>query len=79
VLLQYFIKQENHDLINLNYNGTYLYIYLKIIKSKLKNKMGPGFLADSMSVYFEREISVYISSESTIDDFKSLEKRKVHL
>jgi len=41
--------------------------------------MEPGFLADSMSVYIEREISASISFESIIDDFKSLGKRKVHL
>jgi len=35
------------------------------------------FLTDSMLVYIEREISAYISSELIIDDFKSLEKRKV--
>jgi len=52
---------------------------MKIIKSKLRNKMGPRFLANSMSVYIEREISASISSESIIDDFKSLGKRKVHL
>jgi len=32
---------------------------MKIIKSKLRNKMGHGFLADSMSVYIEREISAH--------------------
>jgi len=52
---------------------------MKIIKSKMRNKMGPGFLADSTSVYIEREISASISSKSIIDDFKSLGKRKVHL
>ncbi|XP_024641739.1 uncharacterized protein [Medicago truncatula] len=52
---------------------------MKIIKSKLRNKMGPGYLADSMSVYIEREISASISSESIIDDFKSLGKRKMSL
>ena len=52
---------------------------MKIIKCNLRNKMGHGFLADSMSVYIEREISACISSESIIDDFKSLGKRKVHL
>lgn len=41
--------------------------------------MGHGFLVDSMSVYIEREISECISSESIIDDFKSLGKRKVRL
>jgi len=52
---------------------------MKIIKSKLRNKMGPVFLVDNMSVYIEREINASISSESIIDDFKSLRKCKVHL
>jgi len=38
-----------------------------------------GLLADNMLVYIKREINVYISSESIIDDFKSFEKRKVLL
>jgi len=41
--------------------------------------MGPAFLADSMTVYIEREISVCISSKSIIDDFKSFWMRKVSL
>jgi len=32
-----------------------------------------------MSVYIEREISACISSESIIDDFQSLGKRKMSL
>ncbi|XP_024634768.1 zinc finger MYM-type protein 1-like [Medicago truncatula] len=52
---------------------------MKIIKSKLRNKMEHGFLANSMSVYIERDISECISYESIIDDFKSLRKRKVRL
>jgi len=38
-----------------------------------------GFLADNMSLYIEREISACISSESIVDDFKSLENCKVSL
>jgi len=41
--------------------------------------MGLRFLADNMSVYIERKIIACISSESIIDDFKSLGKRKVSL
>ena len=52
---------------------------IKIIKSKLRNKMRHGFLAYNKSVYIKREISARISSESIIDDFKSLGKRKVSL
>jgi len=43
---------------------------MKIIKTRLRNKMGSGFLNDTMAVYIEREISASISSESVIDDFK---------
>ncbi|XP_058749642.1 uncharacterized protein LOC131622614 [Vicia villosa] len=49
---------------------------MKIIKTKLRNKMDDGFLGDSMTVYIEREISSSISSESIIDDFKSLGTRR---
>jgi len=52
---------------------------MKIIKTKLRNKMDDGFLGDSMTVYIEREISASISSESIIDDFKSLGTRKALL
>jgi len=45
---------------------------MKIIKSNLRNKMGHGFLADSMAVYIEREISACISSESIIGHSKSV-------
>jgi hypothetical protein len=46
---------------------------------QLRNKMKPEFLADSMSVYVEKEISACISFESIIDNFKSLEKRNDRL
>jgi hypothetical protein len=49
---------------------------MKIIKTKLRNKMDDGFLGDSMTVYIERDISASISSESIIDDFKSLGTHK---
>ena len=52
---------------------------MKIIKTKLRNNMDDGFLGDSMTVYIEREISASISSESIIDDFKSLGTRKALL
>ncbi|XP_058726686.1 uncharacterized protein LOC131598065 [Vicia villosa] len=52
---------------------------MKIIKTKLRNKMDDGFLGDSMTVYIEGEISASISSESITDDFKSLGTRKALL
>jgi len=40
---------------------------MKIIKTRLRNKMGSGFLNDTLAVYIEREISASISSELVID------------
>jgi len=48
---------------------------MKIIKTKLRNKMGSGFLNDIMAVYIEREISASISFELVIDDFKLVGSR----
>jgi len=48
---------------------------MKIIKTRFRNKMGSGFLNDTMAVYIEREISASISSESVIDDFKLVGSR----
>ena len=48
---------------------------MKIIKTRLRNKMGSGYLNDSMTVYIEREISASISSELVIDDFKLVGSR----
>ncbi|KAK2357877.1 hypothetical protein QL285_095109 [Trifolium repens] len=50
---------------------------MKIIKTKLRNKMKGRFLANSMTVYIEKEISASISSDSIINDFKSLGTRRV--
>ncbi|XP_029128873.1 uncharacterized protein LOC114916403 [Cajanus cajan] len=40
---------------------------MKIIKTRLKNKMEADFLADSMIVYIERDIATSISSDSIIE------------
>jgi len=48
---------------------------MKIIKTRLINKMGSGFLNATMAVYIEREISASISSELVIDDFKLVGSR----
>ncbi|CAJ2637959.1 unnamed protein product [Trifolium pratense] len=48
---------------------------MKIIKNKLRNKMNSDFLADSMTVYIEREIAASIDSETIIDAFKAIGTR----
>ncbi|CAJ2663894.1 unnamed protein product [Trifolium pratense] len=50
---------------------------MKIIKTRLRNKMEGRFLADSMTVYIEREIGASISSDLIIDDFKALGTRRL--
>ncbi|XP_004497270.1 uncharacterized protein [Cicer arietinum] len=52
---------------------------MKIIISRLRNKMEANFLADNMAVYIEREIAASISSESIIDDFKLIKERRALL
>nr|XP_004516905.1 uncharacterized protein LOC101499580 [Cicer arietinum] len=49
---------------------------MKIIKSRLRNKMEDNFLADTMTIYIEREIATSITSESIIDDFKLIKERR---
>ena len=49
---------------------------MKIIKNKLRNKMEVEFLASTMMIYIERDIATSFSSDSIIEDFKSLKERK---
>jgi hypothetical protein len=50
---------------------------MKIIKTRLRNRMEGRFLADSMTVYIERDIGASISSDLIIDDFKTLGSRRL--
>ena len=49
---------------------------MKIIKNRLRNKMDAEFLASTMIIYIERDIATSFSSDSIIEDFKSLKERK---
>ncbi|KAK9741078.1 hypothetical protein RND81_03G079700 [Saponaria officinalis] len=49
---------------------------MTIMKTRLRNKMDDEFLADSLVIYIEREISKSFSLESIIDDFKSVKDRR---
>lgn len=48
---------------------------MKIIKTRLRNKMKVGFLGDSMVISIEREIVANIDSETIINNFKLLKNR----
>ena len=55
------------------------FLAMKIIKTRLRNKMEAGFLDDSMIVHIEIEIASSFCFNSIIDDFKSLKERTVVL
>jgi len=50
---------------------------IKIVKTRLRNKMEDEFLANSLVVYIEREIAESFNLDSILDDFVSLKGRKL--
>ncbi len=50
---------------------------MKIIKTRLRNRMEDGFLEDNMTVNIEKEISKSFDSECILEDFISLKERRV--
>jgi hypothetical protein len=44
---------------------------------RLRNKMDDDFLANSLVVYIEKDIAIQFSSDSIMDEFESLGKRRV--
>ncbi|KAK9681873.1 hypothetical protein RND81_10G033800 [Saponaria officinalis] len=64
-------KSDVYFLIDRAFSG------MKIMKTRLLNKMEDDFLADSLLIYIERELSKSFSIESIVDDFKSLKDRRV--
>ena len=49
---------------------------MKIIKTKLRNKMEDNFLNDCLTVYIEKEVAEKFSSDSIIDEFSSMKERR---
>ena len=50
---------------------------MNVIKTDLHNKMEDEFLSDAMMLYNERDIAATISTDSIIDDFEDLKRRRV--
>jgi len=50
---------------------------MKVIKTRLRNKMDDEFLANSLVVYIEREISESFNSDLILDDFIYLKTRRM--
>jgi len=51
---------------------------MKIINNRLRNKMEPEFLANTMIIYFERDIATNFNFGSIIEDFKLLKELREH-
>ena len=52
---------------------------LKIIKTRLRNKMEDEYLANSLLVHIEGEIAGYYGYDEIINDFKNMKTRRVDL
>jgi hypothetical protein len=48
------------------------FLAMKIVKTRLRNKMEDEFLADNLVVYIERKISESFNSDLILDDLVSL-------
>lgn len=50
---------------------------MKIVKTRLRNKMEDEYLSDCLLVFIEREIVETVSTDLLIDDFRDLKERRV--
>jgi hypothetical protein len=50
---------------------------MKVVKTRLRNKMNDDFLANNLVIYIEKEISESFSSDLILDDFVSLRSRRM--
>ena len=49
---------------------------MKLLKTRLRNRMDDEFLADNMIVYIEKEIVGNFTIEMIIDEFYSMKNRR---
>ena len=52
------------------------FLAMKIVKTKLCNKMEDEFLANNLIVYIKREIAEMFDSNFVLDDFVSMKERR---
>ena len=52
---------------------------MKIVKTRLSNRMEDDFLANYLIVYIEKEIAERFTSDMIIDDFYSMKERRAQL
>jgi hypothetical protein len=52
---------------------------MKLVKTRLRNKMRDNFLRDCLVIYIEKEIAIKFTTDVLIDDFYEMETRRVQL
>jgi hypothetical protein len=52
---------------------------MKLVKTRLQNKMGDNFLRDCLVIYIEKEIGIKFTTNTLIDDFYEIETCRVRL
>uniref|UniRef100_A0A8R7U124 HAT C-terminal dimerisation domain-containing protein n=2 Tax=Triticum urartu TaxID=4572 RepID=A0A8R7U124_TRIUA len=48
---------------------------MKVVKTRLRNKMEDMFLRDCLLIYIEKEIAVGFSTDAIIDEFNTTDRR----
>ena len=59
--------------------GEQAFLAMKIVKTRLHNKMEDEFLSDILAVYIEKEIAENFTTDSILDEFRSLKERKLQV
>ena len=52
---------------------------MKLVKTRLRNKMGDEFLRDCLIIYIEKEIAIEFTTDTLIDNFYDMKTRRVRL
>ncbi|CAH9082412.1 unnamed protein product [Cuscuta europaea] len=55
------------------------FLAMKHVKTAIRNKMADEFLADSLTIFIERELVSTIDIDSLIDEFAKVKDRRVQL
>jgi hypothetical protein len=50
---------------------------MKLVKIRLRNKMGDDFLRDCLIIYIEKEIAIEFTTDVLIDDFYDMRSHRV--
>jgi hypothetical protein len=49
---------------------------MKLVKTRLRNKMEDGFLRDCLIIYIEKEIAVEFTTDQLIDGFDAIQTHR---